>query len=239
MPFYLHFFSCFQSVKRTFLFLSLIIFGLTSFVIGQDRTPIKPLKVSAPPVIDGVLDEEIWKEAVGISGFKTFVPDYGKELPDRTIAWAAYDEENLYFAFRCYDSEPDKIKVSVNARDKIIKDDWVCINLDSFNDQQAYYCLYVNANGIQMDTRFAAGKEDVAMDLVFYSEGKIDEQGYNVEIKLPLKSIRFSNREPVMMAVLYERYISRLSAHVSYPPLDPNKGWEAPIVRCNCFSMRE
>jgi hypothetical protein len=136
-----------------------------------------------------------------------------------TIVWMAYDEENLYFAFRCFDSEPDKIKVSVDARDKIRQDDWICVNLDSFNDQQTLYCIYVNANGIQMDTRYAAGKEDLGMDLVFYSAGKVDDQGYSVEIKLPLKSIRFSNREPVMMAAMFERYISRYSMNGTFPPM--------------------
>ncbi|MBA7575171.1 hypothetical protein ES708_16992 [subsurface metagenome] len=213
-------------LKATILFLSLILFSMTSYIYSQDRTPIKPVKVSEPPVIDGVLDEDLWKETAGISEFKTWIPDYGKDLPYKTIVWEAYDEENLYFAFRCFDSEPDKIKVSVNARDKIRQDDWVCVNIDSFNDHQTWYCIYVNANGIQQDSRYTAGKEDMGVDLVFYSAGKIDEQGYSVEIKVPLKSIRFLNREPVIMAVFFERYISRLSIIGTYPPLNPDKGWE-------------
>jgi len=192
--------------------------------ISQVREPLIPVKVTSPPVIDGILDEDIWKNNSGISGFKSFTPDFGNDLPFNTIVWVAYDEENLYFAFRCFDSEPDKIKVSVDARDKINQDDWVCVNLDSFNDQQTLYCIYSNANGIQMDTRFAAGNEDLGMDLVWYSAGKIDEDGYSVEIKLPLKSIRFSNKEPVMMAATFERHISRLSTQGTYPALDPDQG---------------
>jgi hypothetical protein len=195
-----------------FIFLSLSLHG-------QKREPLQAVKVAVAPVIDGSLDEEIWNINTGISGFKTFTPDYGKDMPFSTSVWIAYDEENLYFAFRCLDNEPDKIKVSVNARDKIRQDDWVCINLDSFNDQQTLYCIYANANGIQMDSRFAAGNEDLGMDLVYYSAGKIDDEGYSVEIKLPLKSIRFSSREPVMMAATFERYISRLSIDGTFPPL--------------------
>jgi len=193
-------------------------------ITGQNENPIVPLRVSSPPSINGILDEEIWKNNPGIKEFKTFVPDYGKEMPFETTVWMAYDEENLYYAFRCADPEPSKIKVSVDARDKIRLDDWVCINLDSFNDQQTLYCIYSNANGIQMDTRYAAGKEDLGMDLVFYSAGKIDKDGYSVEIRLPLKSIRFSSREPVMMAATFERHISRLSTQGTFPPLDPDQG---------------
>lgn len=211
-------------MKRFTFALLLILLPLTQFCYGQGRTPIKPIKILTPPVIDGVLDEDFWKNNQGISGFKTFTPDYGKDLPYNTIVWVAYDEENLYYAFKCFDSEPDKIKVSVDSRDKIRLDDWVCVNLDSFNDQQTLYCIYANANGIQMDTRFAAGKEDLGMDLVFYSAGKIDDEGYTIEIKLPLKSIRFSNREPVMMAATFERHISRISTQGTFPPLDPDQG---------------
>jgi hypothetical protein len=192
-------------------------------VSANDRAPLRPVKVSSPPVIDGILDEEIWKKEPDVSGFKTFNPDYGKEMPFNTVVWLAYDEENLYYAFKCYDPEPDKIKVSVDARDKIRPDDWVCVNLDSFNDQQTLYCIYANANGIQMDTRFAAGNEDLGMDLVFYSAGSIDSEGYCVEIRLPLKSIRFSNREPVMMAATFERHIARIYTNGTFPPLDADQ----------------
>jgi hypothetical protein len=203
-----------------------VLFMLVSHITdAQTRTPLLPEKTSVPPVIDGILNDEIWKIAPEISGFRSFIPDFGKELPYNTIVKIAYDDENVYFAFKCYDNEPDKIRISMDARDKIVRDDWVCINLDSFNDQQTLYCFYANANGIQMDTRFAAGKEDLGMDFVWFSAGKVDSDGYTVEIKLPLKSIRFSNKEPLTMSAFFERYVSRLSTHVSFPELDPARGF--------------
>jgi hypothetical protein len=212
-------------MKRTIICITIALILVSHISIAQTNTAINPVKTSTPPVIDGILDEDIWKNNTGISGFKSFIPDFGKELPYNTIVWLAYDEENIYFAFKCFDNEPDKIKATVDARDRIRDDDWVCVNLDSFNDQQTLYCIYANANGIQMDTRFAAGKEDLGMDLVWYSAGKIDADGYTVEIQLPLKSIRFSNKEPVMMSAFFERYVSRSSIHVSFPELDPQKGY--------------
>lgn len=191
---------------------------------GQERIPVLPQKIEVSPVIDGFLNEDIWKRDPDISGFKTWMPDYGKDLPFKTYVWLAYDEENLYYAFRCFDPEPGKIKASVDSRDKIRLDDWICINLDSYNDQQTFYCIYSNPNGIQMDTRYAAGMEDLGMDLVYFSAGQIDTAGYSIEIRLPLKSIRFSNREPVMMAATFERFISRLSMDGTFPPLDPASG---------------
>lgn len=187
--------------------------------------PLKPLKTDTPPEIDGLLDDPVWENAPSVTGFKSFIPDFGKDLDFATVVYMAYDEENLYFAYRCFDDEPDKIKASVNSRDNIAVDDWVCINLDSFNDQQSLYAFYINPHGIQMDSRFAGGLEDMSVDFVWYSAGTLDDQGYVVEVQLPLKSIRFSNREPVEMSVFFERRISRQSTQGSYPPMDPEKGY--------------
>lgn len=202
------------------LFTSLIFINLFS-----QSEPLKPLKTETPPEIDGLLDDQVWKTAPSVTGFKSFIPDFGKDLDFETVVYMAYDEENLYFAFRCFDDEPDKIKASVNSRDNIVADDWVCINLDSFNDQQSLYAFYINPHGIQSDSRFAGGLEDASVDFVWYSAGTLDKQGYIIEVQLPLKSIRFSNREPVEMSVFFERKISRQSIQGSYPPMDPEKGF--------------
>lgn len=178
-----------------------------------------------PPVLDGLLDDKVWQNAPQVTGYKTFVPDFGKEMPYKTIAYMAHDDENLYFAFKCFD-DPQQIKTSIAARDKIGADDWICINLDSFNSGQSLYGLYVNPNGIQMDTRFAAGNEDIGLDLIWYSAAKIVEDGYVVEAKIPFKSIRYKSVDGrVEMGVIFERKISRFSTQGTFPALDPDKGF--------------
>ena len=186
---------------------------------------LKPLKTDKPPVIDGVLDDPVWTEAPFVDDFKTFIPDFGLDLSERTLAYFAYDSENLYFAFQCYDREPNKIKAALSKRDDIRTDDFVCINLDSFNDQQSLYALYVNPLGIQMDSRYASNKEDFSVDLVWYSAGKLHEKGYAVELRIPLKSIRYSGGERTEMSIFFERSIGRRTEHGSYPELDPAKGY--------------
>lgn len=187
-------------------------------------TPLRPTKAAVPPVIDGNLDDAIWQECPSVSNFKTFAPDFGRDGSEKTIGYMAYDSENLYFAFRCLDREVDKIKSVVSSRDNVGSDDWVCINLDSFNDQQSLYAFYVNPAGIQMDSRFAAGREDFSADVVWYSAGQMTPDGYTIEIQIPLRSIRYSATQPVEMSIFFERYITRLSEHSSFPELDPAKG---------------
>ena len=199
-----------------------ILFAVQSFASNPKITAVKTLTA---PVIDGILDDQVWEIANKFTGFKTFIPDFGKPMPEKTIAWLSYDEENLYFAFRCFDSEPEKIKATVSARDQIFDDDFVCVNLDSHNDQQSLYALYVNPLGIQADSRFAAGNEDPSIDLVWYSAGKIDSEGYSVEMQIPLKSIRFSKGDTVQMGLFLERAVARTKTHGSIPEMDPDKGY--------------
>ena len=185
---------------------------------------LRPLRIDTPPVIDGRLDEAVWQQAPVLGGFTTYNPDYGKTMSEGTEVRMAYDSENLYFAFRCYDSEPDKIKSVVTSRDNNRADDWVCINLDSFFDQQSLYCFYVNALGIQSDSRAIGLNEDLSADFVWYSAGRIDEKGYVIEICIPLKSLRYSDANPVTMGVVFERRISRKSEQGTYPGLKPERG---------------
>jgi len=186
---------------------------------GQEE--FTPLRTESPPVVDGRLDDIVWREAPYVSGFETWAPDYGKRMVGDTRVYMAYDGSSIYFAFEAYDPEPEKIKASITNRDNIHRDDWVAINLDSFNDQQSLYALYVNPFGIQADTRYAAGKEDGGFDMVWYSAGQIHDSGYTVEVQIPLKSIRYRGGDTVTMGVIFERSISRRSEMGAFPPLDP------------------
>jgi hypothetical protein len=190
-----------------------------------DGAFFRPLRTVAPPAIDGRLEDAVWREAPSVELTKTFIPDFGREASERTVAFMAYDAENLYFAFKCYDREPDKIKAALADRDTIRSDDFICINLDSFNDRQSLYALYVNPLGIQTDSRYASGNEDFSVDFVWSSAGRIDPDGYSVELAVPFKSIRFAGKKRVEMSIFFERRVSRRSEHCSYPALDPARGY--------------
>lgn len=189
------------------------------------RPLLKPTRLTTPPVIDGVLEPEVWSKVGSVTDFDTFIPEFGKRQPERTVAYMAYDRDNLYFAFRCEDPHPELIKAALSRRDDVGSDDFVCINLDTFNDQQSLYAFYVNPLGIQGDSKFAGNKEDYSIDLVWQSAGRIDAGGYTVEMRIPLKSIRYTHGDVVRMAVFFERTISRRQEHGSYPSLDPKAGY--------------
>jgi len=185
----------------------------------------QPLRVGTPPIIDGILNDRAWENAQELNGFKTFIPDFEKDLSEATSAYMAYDSQFLYFAFRCRDRNPKKIKATMAKRDELYTDDFICINLDTFNDQQSLYAFYANPLGIQGDSRFSNNVEDFSVDFVWSSAGRLDENGYTIEMRIPFKSIRYAGRERVEMAIFFERYISRTTEHGSYPAFRPEKGY--------------
>jgi len=183
-----------------------------------------------PPVIDGRLDDAAWLKAMKFEDFKTFKPDYGKAASQRTVAYLTYDSENIYFAARAFDSEPSKIKTSVCRRDAMGDDDLIGMILDTFNDMQSGYGLMLNPYGIQGDGILnSQGNLDDSLDLVWYSKGMVDEQGYTVEAQVPLKSLRFPYKKTTTMRVIFFRFITRNSEQVSDPPLAPDKG--SPLMQ--------
>jgi hypothetical protein len=206
---------------KPFLAIFLVVFS-TLQAIAQ--SPIEVLKCSAPPVLDGRLDDQIWSQVARYDDFISYTPEFGKPAEFRTVTMMTYDESSFYVAFDCFDPDPSKLKATITARDQIKTEDWVCINLDPFFDQQSLVTLYVNPLGIQEDGRSAAHKEDTGADYVFYSKGSINDHGYQVEIQVPFKSLRYQRGDEVIMGFILERRIQRLSQQSCWPALQAEKG---------------
>jgi hypothetical protein len=209
----------------------LIVFAMlisSPFLSGADAGKpeiLKAVRAQAKPNIDGVLDENVWKTAPIKKTFITTTPSYGYELPMDTLVWIAYDKKNLYFAFRCLDPEPDKIKTSITSRDNIFDDDWISVSVDAMGNGQTGYVLFVNPNGIQGDALTSSMHldDDNSPDIVWSSAAKLTDKGYDVEISLPLKSIRFKSGKKVEMGILFRRRVSRLSYIGAWPEIPLNQ----------------
>lgn len=194
-------------------------------LVRQDVRPLELVKSATPPVLDGSLDDEAWKTATIIDDvWITYNPVNGEELPQRTRAYVTYDENNLYFAFHCLDSQPELIKTSLTKRDGIFEDDWVGLSIDTVGGKKYGYEFFVNPSGAQGDIFRTGDREDSSSDWVWHSAGKVVSDGYIVEISQPLKSIRFASGSDVRMGLLFWRRISRLGMSGSWPHLRPGQG---------------
>src|SRR5688572_31662451 len=135
----------------------------------------------------------------------------------------AYDDEAIYFAFRCQDAEPQRIRTTITRRDNAWNDDWVAISLDSSRAGQVAYHMFINPSGIQMDALNTASGEDSAVDWTWQSAGKVTAEGYTVEVRVPLESLRFKGGDDVRMGVMFFRRNSRLGMSWSWPEMPPGK----------------
>jgi len=178
-----------------------------------------------PPVVDGKLGPGEWDGAYTMTEFKTFQPDFGKDPSQKTEAYFLYDASNLYFAFRCYDTEPSKIKASLSKRDDMFADDFVGVILDTYNTMQSGYGFLVNPLGIQGDGIMnIQGNLQGDQDFVWESKGQINDQGWIVEYRIPLQSIRFPAGDTITFRVGYFRQFVRTSEVASAPAIYPDKG---------------
>jgi hypothetical protein len=191
------------------------------------RPEVAPVRVAAPPVIDGILEDEAWKGSpLPLTEWLTYNPLNGDRLAQTTEVRAVYDDGFIYFAFRCLDPEPDKVRSTLSRRDNMWNDDWVGLSLDSVGNGQSSYDLFVNPQGVQADilTTPSAG-ENSAPDFVWDSGGRRTSHGYDVELRLPLSSFRFKSGEQVSMGILFWRRVSRLGISVSWPDVPAGKSF--------------
>ena len=179
--------------------------------------------VTTPPKLDGVLDDEAWaREPEALDPWMSYNPLRGEAEQQHTQVWVAYDSKAIYFAFKALDAEPDKIRTTISRRDNVWSDDWVGVSLDSSRAGQIAYHMFVNPSGIQMDA-LQSSNEDAAVDWVWQSAGKVDADGYTVELRLPLESIRFRGGSDVRMGVLFYRRNSRMGTSWSWPAMPPGE----------------
>ena len=154
-------------------------------------------RVSKAPKIDGVLDDEAWVDTEVAKDFVMFRPETGTpELYEqRTEVRIVYDDEAIYFGAYLYDDDPENIPQEFATRDNFAFVDWFAVminpNNDSLNDTE----FFVQVTGNQADAKSNPEDEDFSWSAVWQSSTKIVEDGWIVEMKIPYRTLRFSNKE--------------------------------------------
>ncbi|MCM8804577.1 MAG: hypothetical protein NC833_04935 [Candidatus Omnitrophica bacterium] len=140
--------------------------------------------------LDGKLDEDIWKKGKLFTNF--YLISSEKLAPIQTEVIFNYDQENLYFAFICYEPNISKIKNQIKENSlKVYRDDSVEIMLDSDNNKGDYYHFLFNASGyygVELRNQSGLVGSEVK-DFKLYTGGLIEKDRWVLEVIIPYSSL--------------------------------------------------
>src|SRR5215472_3047899 len=202
---------------------------LTSFA---DPPTIAIPRIDSPPALADFSEMQaiprVAENMLKVTGFIAREPADGAEPTQNTDVYLAYDQQNLYAAFVCWDSEPDKIRARMTRREDIFSDDSAEIMIDTFHDARRAYTFAANPFGIQWDALWTEGSIgkgtagdfsgfDSSFDTVWRSEGRLTERGYILLISIPFKSLRFPNTESQVWGIILNRSIPRTNENLFWP----------------------
>jgi Domain of unknown function (DUF5916)/Carbohydrate family 9 binding domain-like len=180
----------------------------------EKAKPLAITRFAKPPVIDGKLDDDVWKQAVVLRDFLQISPGDNIAPSKPTEMMIGYDAHTFYMAFRCYD-EPDKIRATVVKRDQVFNEDNVRVFIDTFNDQRRAYVLGFNPLGIQADGIMTEGSgTDFSVDIVMESKGLITSDGWTLEVAIPFKSLRYEAGKGKLWGINAWRNIDRFNDEI-------------------------
>src|SRR3954470_3641651 len=117
------------------------------------QTTVAIPKIESNVVVDGNLDEAVWRQAALLTGFSLYQPFDQRPAPDSTEVLVWYSSSAMYFGIRAF--EPHGGDAGVHAtladRDRVSGDDNVELHLDTFLDRRRAFVFIVNPLGVQAD----------------------------------------------------------------------------------------
>ena len=179
----------------TGLFLSLQLAGQTKSLPNAFA-----FKLKEPIVLDGILDEAIWQDAEGWNGdFMQYFPSDTSLSSYPSRVKVAFDDTNLYLAAIMENKGPRKyVSTSLRRDFRGEQNDGISFVFDTFNDRTNAFQFGVNPYGVQREALLANGGSrsddlNLAWDNKWFSEAKIMENHWQVEVIIPLSTLRFND----------------------------------------------
>jgi len=194
---------------------------------------VVPPRVDASIDIDGQLTEAVWAQAAVLGGFSRYAPVDGEPATHATDVLVWYSPTALHFGIRA-EAPAGSVRATLADRDRIQSDDHIIIFLSTYNDGRQAFVFGVNPLGVQLDgalsegtrgtgggfTGLTQGREapDLNPDYVFQSKGRVTGRGYEVEIRIPFKSLRYQSAAQQDWGIHVTRAIPQQGIEDSWAP---------------------
>jgi hypothetical protein len=204
-----------------------------SLIVQSQTVPVKDLpakKTSKPIKIDGLINEEAWKETSLMTNLVEFRPKVGaiESYETRTEAYLLYSDDGIYFGGYCHERTKDSISSELKGRDGFGMNDYIGIIFDTYYDQINGFEYFVTPLNEQWDAKMAPpggnnGGEDFNWSAVWKSGAVIHNDGWSFEMFLPYSAIRFGKKDIQNWGLNITRRRRKTEQQFTWSPIDPNK----------------
>jgi hypothetical protein len=196
-------------------------------------TAVAVPRVAASVTVDGRLDEPVWAQAAVLTGFSQYAPVDGVRAVDSTVVRVWYGPTAIHFGITAYEAHGQP-HATLAQRDHIAQDDYVELYLGTFDDGRHATVFAVNPLGAQADgtltetgtiamngisgTTVTREFPDLSPDFVFESKGRVTPFGYEVEVRIPFKSLKYQAVDPQRWALNVVRHVQHSGAEDTWTP---------------------
>ncbi|HET8759841.1 MAG TPA: carbohydrate binding family 9 domain-containing protein [Nitrospiria bacterium] len=204
---------------------------LATSSVASAAEPVKPTLAAFPladarVVVDGVLDESVWRTVPGMSGLIQQTPRTGEPAVGVTTVWVAYDAQALYVAARLDDPQPELIQADERHRDAAMaRSDTFDVVIDTYHDHQNAFLFQTNPLGAQYDaalTREGAFVNDAWNGIWEVAAGRTPT-GWAAEFRIPFTTLRYHSSAGATWGIQFRRVIPHLMETSYWSPLAPEQ----------------
>jgi len=186
------------------------------------RRMVHAVKLRTPIVLDGAIGDEAWADAQPTGEFVQAEPHEGQPSTETTEVRIAFDDEALYFAVYCRDTEAARLVVNDIRKDFVqAEQDSFEVLLDTFADRRNGFVFVTNPEGAKSDTQIAnEGREvNTNWDAVWHVVARRQPDGWSAEIRIPFKTLRFDPGDGRTWGVNFARRIRRKNEVAYWSPV--------------------
>ena len=171
---------------------------------------VRAVRAAQPLVIDGRLDDPIWRTAERVTGFLQRDPLEGTAPSESTVVFVAYDDAAIYVGARMYDAHPDSIVGRLGRRDDYANSDRFNVYLDPYHDRRSGVYFGVDAAGTLYDGVLLNDDwDDDSWDGVWDGHVQVDSLGWTAEMRIPYSQLRFHAAPQYVWGINFSRDIAR------------------------------
>jgi len=186
------------------------------------KVVLRAVRLERPLQLDGRLDEAVYRDTMPVDRFEQQVPREGAPATEKTEAWIFFDDNNLYFCARMFDSQPERIVANEMRHDSVNifnGGDSMTLVLDTFNDHRNGVLFQTNPLGAQREQAIADGQYIESWNTVWNVKSARFDGGWATEMMIPFKSLRFREMGPQVWGINFRRVIRWKNEYAGVTPM--------------------